>query len=394
MPAADAVSMVISSKSEEHFYLHVLAKRTYMLSIDGRASVADVQVPLALKPAHHAPSPSGYAAAKIDPDLFCVHKSGTDLVVQGSAFSTQAPVEHMEVTISLGRDHTLRRLRVIGDRRVEFHGAARTSRFTQPERFSELPLTYDRAYGGKDHLAEHVQPDEAMDWFQRYSKVPRALLSSYLYARNPAGRGYLVYDDRAAIEALMLPNVEDPDDLLSPERLCVGHPDAWPRAPLPAGLDWYEQSWFPRVAHAGFCRPYRGTPNDFHEVRTGTLDASHVATTIDRYSLPRPDVGFFHGASPRLQLPTLQGEETFVVTGMHPRAARVEMPLPRERPRILLEPPGAHAIELDAALRTVILAPDRGEVVTVWAARVEVTWPMASLTERSLRHAVRWTPTP
>jgi hypothetical protein len=395
MAQLEVLSTAIASRHGGRSTLRVVARRTYTFTLDGRCAVADAQTPLTVRPAYYDPTPSGYPAARADPDLFCAFKTGTDLVVQGSAFSPRGPVARMEVSVALGlaQERVLRRLRVVGDRRVTYGGSAGASRFDEPAPFEVMPLRYDRAYGGRDLVADQRRPDDAMRWFRRYARAPAELLSSHLYARNPAGRGYLVYDDREAVEALALPNIEDPEDLLTPERLCLGHPDAWPRAPVPAGLDWLEQSWFPRIAHTGMCRPYLGRATDFPEVRTGLLPAEAVRVGIERFSLPQPDEGFFHGASPGLSLPTLTGSERIIVSGMHPRADRLVIALPFERPRMLVDPPGAEAAEVEARLRTVIVEPDRQILTTVWAGSVGVQWPIEPLTGRNLRHAVRWIPT-
>jgi hypothetical protein len=390
------LSLVIPSKSGTRSYLNVVAKRTYTLTPGGRCEVAPSQAPVTFKPEYYHAGPSGYPAPSADPDVFSHLKTGTDLVVQGSAYSLRGPVESLDVSVGVQTsdapsERVLQRLRVFGDRKAEHRGDGNLPRFLPATPFTEMPLTYDRAYGGKDRWADRHHGDEVMEWFKRYSHVPRDLLSSYVYARNPAGKGFLVYGDRDGVEGVELPNIEDPDDLLTAARLCVGHPDAWPRAPVPAGFDWYEQSWFPRIALAGICRPYQGVPTDFQEVRSGLLSEEAVTVAIEKFSMPTRDDRFFHGASPRLVLPALTGAETFVVTGMHPQVQRLEVPLSHERPQMLVEPPGARATEVSAALRSVVIQPARHRVMTVWVGRIEVQWPLESLAGRQLRHAVRWT---
>lgn len=70
-----------------------------------------------------------------------------------------------------------------------------------------------------------------------------------LYPRNPVGKGYMVLP--GPIEDLELPNLEDPHDLLTPERLVTGRPENWYRQPLPWCFEWSVGSMFPRSRFLG-----------------------------------------------------------------------------------------------------------------------------------------------
>src|ERR1035437_3273348 len=70
-----------------------------------------------------------------------------------------------------------------------------------------------------------------------------------LYPRNPVGKGYLVLPD--PIEGVELPNLEDPADLLTPERLVTRQPELWFRQPLPWCFEWTVGLTFPRCLYLG-----------------------------------------------------------------------------------------------------------------------------------------------
>ena len=106
--------------------------------------------------------------------------------------------------------------------------------------FTSLPIRYERAYGGRD---EHSVAD-----------IP------FHYPRNPMGTG-VVLRDAAMWWTDSLPNVEDPDDLLTPERVIMEAPERWPlQPPLPAGFGWRQRNWFPRSGAPGRASALCSTP--------------------------------------------------------------------------------------------------------------------------------------
>ncbi|WP_394841042.1 DUF2169 domain-containing protein [Pendulispora brunnea] len=381
--------------------LHVFAKRTYTFAPGHRPIVAPLQVPLHLDAEYHPPTGQGdEGAPRTDCDIFCLRKAGTDVVVQGSAHSTKGPVPCMDVGVSiLGTrepERAGRRIRVTGDRHAEYRGNGNHVVFSPPESFEKMPLTYARAYGGCDLWSAADHPDEMGDWLAKHSAFSGSELSLYRYPRNPAGRGFLVHPSRAAFDALMLPNLEFPEDMLTPSRLCTGDLYRWPTAPFPAGFDWFDTSWFPRLAFLlATSTPHRCDPADFSEVRGGVVPRELVASTsVQGESGSNAGAAgrdrFYHGASPWLAVAPLSGRETIVLWGMHPLAPRLDVPLPAETPQVLFELPNGRVIESEASLRTVVVRPDDGQLTTVWVAR---HWAGQALTPAQavrIRHAVRW----
>lgn len=79
-----------------------------------------------------------------------------EVVVTGQAHAIGGPISEGSVTLTLLRgEHAVLRktLRVIGDRRVLADDPGSTS---GPEPFEDMPLVYERAYGGMTHLANPV----------------------------------------------------------------------------------------------------------------------------------------------------------------------------------------------------------------------------------------------
>ena len=101
-----------------------------------------------------------------------------------------------------------------------------------------VPLGHARAYGGADAFALEKHLNPLADLRHCLPELPGlAGHNPYVYPRNPAGVGFLLEPSREAIESLTLPNLEDPADRLTPERLLARRMDRWMAQPLPASFD-------------------------------------------------------------------------------------------------------------------------------------------------------------
>ncbi|HWL85335.1 MAG TPA: DUF2169 domain-containing protein [Polyangiaceae bacterium] len=401
------LSLVVSfTNASDQPCLAIIAKRTYSFTPGWPCTVAREQIPFDVEPTYHeAKGQGGDTAAKADSDFLCHLKVGTDVVVQGSAHSLRGPVPSLDVSVGIvlpgeGRARYGSQLRVYGDRRVLDRGGGRPPAFSAPLPFASMPLTYDRAFGGRDIWAEKSHPDPRSQYLGQISKGPPERMSRYVYPRNPAGRGYLVHASPEALAGIELPNIEVPWDPLTPERLSTDHIEDWPKAPVPGGFDWIEQSWFPRVAFMGAYRPSRCAANAFYEFRSGYLPPELFDVPLEKM-LPRHDgtrssmlerhiQRFVHGASPGLATPPLTGYEMLVLTGMHPAHETLQIRLPNERPQMILEPPGGRATEVNPVLRTVLVRSDDGLLTTVWTGSFVLEHPLWGEREKQVRHAVRW----
>jgi hypothetical protein len=139
-----------------------------------------------------------YGAMEAD-DAF--YKGATDIFLFGRARSPgKRPVSAMNVVIQVGAFR--RQIIVLGDR-VWLAGRTKNTLVAgPPQRFFEMPLTLDRAFGG------------AAEWDGL--KVP--------FADNPSGKGFYLELEQA--EGHQLPNLEDPQHLVQ----------RWDERPSPVGL--------------------------------------------------------------------------------------------------------------------------------------------------------------
>jgi hypothetical protein len=174
---------------------------------------------------------------------------------------------------------------------------------------------------------------------------------------------------------MLLPNVEHPDQLLTPGNLVVGEPSFWWRQPLPWSCDWFRQSWYPRSSFFG------GGPHDLPvedgdmaEVRLGWVRAGQRARAERMTLEDAVDVRFFDAASPALVLPFVRPDERIELTGVT-RAGRLVVDLPGERPRM--------EVRFEGNTHEVIPAPNR-VVLSVEEERLPIVWHGAWVTPREL----------
>ena len=148
----------------------------------------------------------------------CILKPGTDIVLNGHAYPQNNQMAKM-VDVSLQINNTNINYRVFGDRQWEKNGLSWNA--TAPKTFDRMPLTYENAFGG-------VDTSTLEDEIVQYS------------AFNPIGKGF-VGDKKSPTEGLHLPNIENPQTLIS----------QYSDRPAPAGFGFISRSWQPRTNLAG-----------------------------------------------------------------------------------------------------------------------------------------------
>ena len=290
------------------------------------------------------------------------HKQTPDLIVRGAAHAPRGvPARRIEVLLRAGK--AVRRVAVFGRRRVSWPGGR--PHLEAPEPFLSMPMTWENAYGGVDWRVPTGLADDPFTALRLKTDHPG------LFPRNPLGKGYLVCPD--PVDSMELPNLEDPDDLLTPERLITGRPERWYRQPLPACFEAAHPVVFPRCCFfAQGCQPWFPAPEDRScpEVSRGLLPRNFSRLMADHALELGPHPRFFQEAAPGLTLPGLLPGVGVEVWGMHPALPSVRFTLPAF-PGITLFEAGV-AAPLRPVLHTVLFSPDRETVSMTFGAHTRL----------------------
>ena len=202
----------------QEFVLAGIVKRTYELSERGPLVLADEQVPIVEAPLFD----EQVAGLMLDDSDLYSGKLYSDVIVEGHAYS-ERPSTGFIASIAVGS--ALKRLLVQGPRRCELTSAGIC--FGAAEPISKVALSYKHAYGGRDLVAEQKRGNPLAELAKYCTQLDMRLASPFVYPRNPAGVDFLMDLDAEAVAALELPQLEDPDDQLTPERLACGEPERW-----------------------------------------------------------------------------------------------------------------------------------------------------------------------
>ncbi|MCA9727308.1 MAG: DUF2169 domain-containing protein [Candidatus Eisenbacteria bacterium] len=294
----------------------VIVKGTFLLPAAGAndPTIAEEQVPI-VGAAEYYGDPEK-TSIRYDTDMVPA-KPGTDVVLVGCARSAR-PLPALDVTLAVGP--LKKTVRVFGERRWSRtlgHWSA-----SKPQPFVEMPLVYERAFGGWDTSHDKA---EKHDW----------------EPRNPVGTGFNISGDKELLDGMSLPNLEDPADLIG------GRKDR----PKPAGFGFVGPNWKPRVDFAG------------------TYDQKWLDSRAPL--LPDDfDDRFFNSAHPDLIAPRhLAGGEAVAVSNVS-KAGPLRFAVPRQTLEIEVTMRGQssrHTPRLD----TLLIEPDANRAVLCW----RVTFP-------------------
>ena len=288
--------------------LFAIVKGTF--TIGERVDVSDEQVPVTMQPIFHGdPSSTSLKAAS---DL-SLSKPSTDVVVLGDACAPRGrPTRTMDVRVSVGP--VAETVRVVGDRVWQTDGV--TYGTTPPAPFETMPLTWERAFGGRDES----------------DRGPRE------ESRNPVGTGYRASDGQRPVDGTPLPNLEDPRDPIA----------SWKHRPRPVCFAPIAPQWEPRRSCAGTY------DEEWQKQRAPYLPADF-------------DPRFLQIAPPPLIATTpLNGGEPVELVGFQPQG-EMRLALPSLRPRVVFRLNG-RTEERPAMLDTVILEPTARRLQLVWRA--------------------------
>lgn len=343
MQRNDGVVQVVPGRNGrgEHVFT-VLVKRSYRIVPGQAARRCEQDADFRLIDAYWDQGDPDWSTVRHEGEL-APFKPMTDVVVVGKAHAPDGrPVQQMLAGVAVGEQRKL--LAVTGDRQCHFRDGAAPV-FSEPVPFTEMEMRYDRAYGGVDEISDPQIP--------------------FHYPRNDRGRGVVLRNVREAVEGRELPNIEDPDDLLAPERVVIDDPLRWHLQPLPQGFGWRQRTWYPRCALLGVCPPFLEPGTITAEERAGMLLPDHVAL-MRQNRLPPYEAHFNNGASLGLMFIHLRGDELVHLLGLCPEG-RLDFQLPGETPVVGLDL-GGGLKPLEPRVQTVSIRPDELALDIIWQA--------------------------
>jgi hypothetical protein len=318
----------------------LLVKRTYDIRAGQPAIRADQTYPLVKVDRYYDGGDAETSTVREETDLI-PYKIATDVVVIGRAYAPHGqPAAQMTVGVKVGE--RWKAIRVTGDRRC-IHRSGLAPDVTDPVAFTEMEIRYDRAYGGRDTCSNPDLP--------------------FYYPRNQSGTGVAVTNIAAVVDGLPLPNLEDPADPLTPERIVFGAVERWVHQPLPQGFGWFQRTWYPRCSFVGSVPGSIDPDTELPEERLGLVPKGQMALAR-QFRLPSFDVRFNSGASPGLVMPFLRGGEPVRTLNLTPDG-ELQFQLPTDTPRMALDI-GLGVQELAVVLHTVCMRLDEMQVDLVW----------------------------
>ena len=369
-------------------HLLFVANRTYRIEPGRRAIPVADAAPVA-PDARWVDSTNEDALPRLvdEGHAFLGGKTLTDVLVRGSAWSTNGAVAVLDTAVAVGPAR--KAVRVHGERRVEVRDDGRFG-FSKAAPFDELALVWDHAFGGRDIRAEAILLGLRAKGTSRFGKRREADgvgLGKLVYPRNAAGRGYFMGFDRSKIDGTLAPALEDPTDPVTPDRLVSDSVGGWIDQPVSACYEAIDFNTFPRLQF--FLPPKFDPPKrKVQELASGALLVEDLARSFDPTQLPHPRV--YACAPAGLSVARLRGDERAQIWGMHPKHAYLDFELPDDAPTMSLEIPGVGVRQLEARLATVLVEPNEERVTLTWAGiqPVAMAYPEEMLT--TMRRAVRW----
>ncbi len=336
-------------------YAQAFIKRTYSIAPDGDLQLLDEAIPLQTD---WREEPEGLLMGS---DLQW-KKALVDIVIEGDVVAPgEVTTDVLDASCQIGS--VKRRMRVFGNREVWWSEGRYRVSTTEP--FARMPVSFDYAYGGYD-----IRLLEVTDFSEERAVEVMAdlLFSRARYPRNPWGRGYLCQPGAGKPgNGVPMPNLEDPDDLLTEERLLAA-PDEWWKQPLPIYMGWMDWRMFPRPRYAG----YQGLASivdkseELSEVTRGWL--SRESLLVDEHGAPLHYETALQDAALGLRLEAVPEDTPISLEHFHPEHPRLRFSAPAA-PEVVFRIDGASE-PVPARLLQVVIRPNELSVSFTWHARI------------------------
>lgn len=308
-----AAALLFGLGPERRPVVTVIVKATFNMPADHRkVDRASQQLPVATAAEFYGKDFQKGVRVEEDTALF---KPKADIILVGKAYAPNRElVRACDTALRVG--NTIKRVRVFGDRNWVFPSKLLLApSITQPDLFSTMELSYDRAFGGID--------ESRGKWCEN----------------NFIGKGYAGKKTPRSLHNKPLPNLEAPENLIT----------AWDTHPFPAGYGYWPKGAWTRAQYAG------------------TFDDKWLKQRAPE--LPwNFSFSFFNAAHPDLQVEGyLRGDETVELLNLTPQGYD-KFQLPGLRPVVSVTRSEAHSAveEIKMNLDTLCFLTDDGIFFQIW----------------------------
>lgn len=332
---------------EGEYILSVLVKRTYNILPDKPCVRAESDN--SLIPGDVSWDNPMNSTVEFESD-FVPYKLGTDIVLNGKAYAPSG-VACQSLTASIQIGDNKKNIKVIGNRHAEYIKDG-VPHFTEPVPFVEMGLRYEKAYGGIDVYSNKE--------------------TTYPYPRNMLGQGFVVSNTKESVDKLKLPNIEDPNDLLTPERLCLTDYDNWERQPMPAGFGWLPKHYKPRADFAGIMPADRQAEQELRGAYAKLVPKEERDAYLNN-KISDMNFHFFNGASKGLAMHYLSGSELITTINLS-KEGKTSFELPDDNPKIGIDI-GEGVQKTEAVIHTVMIHMEEEQVDIVWRGAIKYPGP-------------------
>src|SRR5690554_6498104 len=307
-------------------YMVALAKATYDFPTDDFTEPRLAKKQLPILSADVFEGEPGLSAAFFECE-YGLRKKQCDVILKATAYArNHKPTKELLVGFRVGQ--CTKKIQIVGNR--QWQGLLSLSP-SRPEPFTEMPITYSRAFGGS--RPPMGKKDEGI-----------------FYPQNPIGCGYAKGKYQAALKNTPVPNLEHPN---KPVKHCDG--DYPPMSFGPIG-----RSWQPRLAFAG------------------TYDEKWKEETFPL--LPADfDETFMQVAPTDQQIPFPVGGEPVVLVNLHPTKDSIVFALPNlDLPMVALTKNRTQH-RLEPVVDCITIDADKQQLSILWRAHLPIARSIAEI---------------
>ncbi len=294
----------------------VAVKATFDIGENGVLSIAQEQVEVLMQDEFAGEPGSSSIIRECEATL---PKLTTDVIVNGHVFGGPG-IKQLDAGIRVGNLRNV--CRVFGERNwIKKTGGASLS---DPKPFEQVSLTYENSFGGFDTSNEKPELHESE-------------------SRNPIGCGFVANKSKLPIEAIRVPSIEDPGQLIS----------SLTDRPCPVGFGFLAPLWQPRFSFAGTY------DQQWQDERAPLLPEDF-------------DHRFYNSANPKLISDSyFQGTETIQLINLG-KNRKLQFQLPGIVLDIVNVSRSSRRSILEPKLNTVVIEADEPRVTLLWKATEDV----------------------